>query len=149
LYIRSEGLITNLDDLAAIPVAINGNTPILIRDVATVRFAPALRYGAMTMNGQGEVVGGITLMLKGANSYQVVQRVKQRIADMEKSLPVGVSNRTLPGSQRFDQQNSEHGNQKPGRRRAHCDSCIYCSYWAIGARPSSWLPSFRSPCSLP
>jgi cobalt-zinc-cadmium resistance protein CzcA len=91
LYIRSEGLITNLDDLAAIPVAINGNTPILIRDVATVRFAPALRYGAMTMNGQGEVVGGITLMLKGANSYQVVQRVKQRIADVEKSLPVGVS----------------------------------------------------------
>lgn len=91
LYIRSEGLIKNLDDLANIPVALNVNTPILVRDLATVRFAPALRYGAMTMDGEGEVVGGITLMLKGANSFQVVQGVKERIAEVQKSLPVGVT----------------------------------------------------------
>lgn len=90
LYIRTEGLISNLEELAAIPVAQRNGIPVLVRDVATVGYSPALRYGAMTMDGKGEVVGGITLMLKDANSYEVVGRVKARMADIAKSLPKGV-----------------------------------------------------------
>jgi cobalt-zinc-cadmium resistance protein CzcA len=90
LYIRTQGLISNLDDLAVIPIANRNGVPVLVRDVATVRYSPALRYGAMTMDGKGETVGGITLMLKGANSFEVVERVKERMASIQKSLPQGV-----------------------------------------------------------
>jgi cobalt-zinc-cadmium resistance protein CzcA len=90
IYIRSEGIITSLDQLEIIPVSTREGQPILVRDLATVNFAPALRYGAMTMDGKGEVVGGITLMLKGANSYEVVNEVKQRIEKIQKSLPPGI-----------------------------------------------------------
>ena len=90
LYIRTQGLVQNLDELALIPVANHNGIPVLVRDVATVRYSPALRYGAMTMDGNGEVVGGITLMLKGANSYEVVGSVKERMAEISKSLPKGV-----------------------------------------------------------
>ena len=90
LYIRTQGLVKRLDELAVIPVANRDGIPVLVRDVATVRYSPALRYGAMTMDGKGEVVGGITLMLKGANSFDVVGKVKERIAEISKSLPKGV-----------------------------------------------------------
>ena len=90
LYIRTQGLIKNLADLEIIPVANRNGVPVLVRDVASVRYSPALRYGAMTMDGEGETVGGITLMLKGANSYEVVGRVKERMASIQKSLPQGV-----------------------------------------------------------
>lgn len=90
LYIRTEGLIKNLDDLSVIPVANRNGTPVLVRDVASVRYSPALRYGAMTIDGEGETVGGITLMLKGANSYDVVGKVKERMASIQKTLPEGI-----------------------------------------------------------
>jgi len=90
LYIRTQGLIENLAQLERIPVAERQGTSVLISDVATVKYAPALRYGAMTMDGKGEAVGGITLMLRGANSYQVVQNIKARIDDIQQSLPPGV-----------------------------------------------------------
>lgn len=90
-FIRSEGLIESIDDLGKIVV---GNTtsgvPILIRDVAEVRFGHANRFGAMTYNDQGEVVGAVTMMLKGENSNAVVNRVKERMKQIEKTLPEGL-----------------------------------------------------------
>lgn len=90
-FIRTEGLIGSLGDIGKTVIKVNpSGIPVLIRDVATVRFGHAVRYGAMTRNGNGEVVGGIVLMLKGANSNQVIKNVKQRVAQIQKSLPEGV-----------------------------------------------------------
>lgn len=89
-FIRSEGLITNLNDIEKIVVK-NTETgiPITIRDVATVRFGTANRYGALTRDDK-EAVGGIVMMLKGSNSSEVVGRVKEKMEQIRKSLPEGV-----------------------------------------------------------
>lgn len=90
-FIRSEGLITNLKDIESIQVKETSNgLPILIRDIATVQYGTAVRYGAMTRNDEGEVVGGLVLMLKGANAAKVIGNVKERIEQISKSLPEGV-----------------------------------------------------------
>jgi len=91
LYIRSVGLAKTGADIGQIVVRNTGaGTPILISHVAQVRTGSAIRYGALTMAGQGELAGGIVLMLKGANSSQVIQNVKQRITEIQKSLPRGL-----------------------------------------------------------
>lgn len=89
-FIRGIGLATSLEDIRKIPVKTIGGTPILVRDVANVQFGYATRYGAVTRNGEGEVVAGITLMLKGENFQQVIKNVKERMAQIQKSLPEGV-----------------------------------------------------------
>ncbi len=90
-FIRSEGLAQNLEDIEKIVVRNNVyGLPILIRDVAQVRFGNAIRYGAMTYDDQGEVVGAIVLMLKGANSSVVIKHVKERIEQIKTTLPEGV-----------------------------------------------------------
>lgn len=90
-FIRTEGLATNIDDIRKIVVTNTSNgTPILIRDVATVDYGHAVRYGAMTRNDDGEVVGGIVMMLKGSNSNEVIGNVKERIEQIRKTLPEGV-----------------------------------------------------------
>ena len=88
--IRSEGLVTSLQDIEKIVVKTNGGTPVLIRDVAKVQFGNGVRYGAATRNGKGEIVTGIVMMLKGANSSEVVNNVKARIEQIKKTLPEGV-----------------------------------------------------------
>lgn len=91
-YIRSEGLIGSLEDINNVVVKTNANgIPVLIRDLATVQFGHAVRYGAMTRNADGEVTGAIVMMLKGANSSEVIKNVKERISQIEKNLPEGVS----------------------------------------------------------
>lgn len=90
-YIRTEGRVNDLDDIAAIVVANRNGVPVLIRDVAEVRLGHAVRFGAMTMDGEGEAVGGITLMLKGANSSEAIQNVHDRIEQVKQSLPEGVT----------------------------------------------------------
>lgn len=90
-FIRSEGLITNLKDIESIQVKETANgLPVLIRDIATVQYGAAVRYGAMTRNDEGEVVGGLVLMLKGANAAKVIGNVKERIQQISKTLPEGV-----------------------------------------------------------
>ncbi|MBO0951407.1 CusA/CzcA family heavy metal efflux RND transporter [Fibrella forsythiae] len=90
-FIRTEGLVTNLDDIGRIVVRrTSGRTPILIRDVATVQFGSAVRYGALTRNGEGEAVGGLVLMLKGQNANVVIGQVKTRIEQIRRTLPEGV-----------------------------------------------------------
>ncbi|AYA39029.1 CusA/CzcA family heavy metal efflux RND transporter (plasmid) [Hymenobacter oligotrophus] len=91
-YIRTEGLAENGADLGNIVVRnTQGGLPVLVRDVAQVRLGSAVRYGAMTRNNEGEVTGGIVLMLKGANANEVIQAVKQRMETVRKSLPEGVT----------------------------------------------------------
>jgi cobalt-zinc-cadmium resistance protein CzcA len=91
LYIRTEGLARSLADLEKIVVKVWENgTPVLLRDVATVGFGHATRYGAMCYNDQGEVAGAVVMMLKGENSSAVVKNVKSRIVEIQKSLPQGV-----------------------------------------------------------
>ena len=90
-FIRGIGLVTSLEDIEKIVVKTNAaNIPLLIRDVAKVHYGSAVRYGAMTRNDEGEVVGAMVLMLKGANSAQVIEDVKKRIAQIEKTLPEGL-----------------------------------------------------------
>jgi len=90
-FIRSQGLIGSTEDIGKIVVK-NTSTgiPVLIRDIAEVGFGHATRFGAMTYNNEGEVVGAIVLMLKGENSSAVVNRVKERIKQIAKTLPEGV-----------------------------------------------------------
>ncbi len=91
LYIRSEGLIGSLSDINSIAVKNTENgTPLFIKDVADVRIGNAIRYGAMTYNGESEVTGAVVMMLKGANSSQVIKDVKDRIEQIKKILPEGV-----------------------------------------------------------
>ncbi|MEW6006292.1 MAG: CusA/CzcA family heavy metal efflux RND transporter [Stygiobacter sp.] len=90
-FIRGLGLVKTLDDVGKIVVKnTSSGVPILIRDVAKVQFGSAVRYGALTINGKEETVGGVVLMLKGENSVQVINRVKDKIALIQKSLPEGV-----------------------------------------------------------
>lgn len=90
-FIRTEGLLSSLEDIGKVVVHQTGNgVPVLVRDVADVQIGHAVRYGAVTRNGTEEVVGAVVMMLKGANSSQVIANVKERITQIEKSLPEGV-----------------------------------------------------------
>jgi cobalt-zinc-cadmium resistance protein CzcA len=87
-FIRGIGLVSSFEDIKNIVVKNNPNgIPILIKDVAEVHLGSAVRYGAMTYNGEADVVGGVVMMLKGANSAEVVTRVKEKMLTIQKSLP--------------------------------------------------------------
>jgi heavy metal efflux system protein len=89
-FIRSEGMVKNLQDIENVVITSRGGIPVLVRDVATVQFGHAVRYGAMSRNGEGEAVGGIVLLLKGESANNVVVDVKKRVEEIQKSLPEGV-----------------------------------------------------------
>ncbi|MBC7495508.1 MAG: efflux RND transporter permease subunit, partial [Flavobacterium sp.] len=89
LFIRSEGLIGSIQDIENISIKTTGS-PLFIRDVAEVKVGFATRYGAMCYNDQGEVSGAVVMMLKGANSSDVIKDVKERVAQIQKTLPEGV-----------------------------------------------------------
>lgn len=91
-FIRSVGLIGSIDDIGKIVVSnTESGIPILVRNIAEVKFGHATRYGAMTYNAEGEVVGAIVLMLKGENSSAVVNNVKERMEQIKSTLPEGVT----------------------------------------------------------
>ncbi|CAN5436227.1 CusA/CzcA family heavy metal efflux RND transporter [soil metagenome] len=92
LYIRTEGLTQSIEDINNIAIkSVDGGTPLFIRDVADIKIGHAIRYGAMCYNDQGEVAGAIVMMLKGANSSEVIKNVKERIAQIQKTMPEGVT----------------------------------------------------------
>jgi cobalt-zinc-cadmium resistance protein CzcA len=91
LFVRTEGLIGNTADIEKINIKSSENgTPIFIRDVAQINIGYATRYGAMTYNDEGEVSGAVVMMLKDANSSEVIKNVKERIELIQKTLPEGV-----------------------------------------------------------
>jgi cobalt-zinc-cadmium resistance protein CzcA len=90
LYVRTEGLIGSKPDIENIAVKSVTGTPLLIKDIAEVVEGNATRYGAVTYNDQGEVAGAVVMMLKGANSSEVIKNVKDRIEQIKKTLPEGI-----------------------------------------------------------
>ena len=91
LFVRSEGLIGNIADIEKINIkSSQSGNPIFIRDVAQINIGHATRYGAMTFNDKGEVSGAVVMMIKDANSSEVIKNIKDRIELIQKTLPEGV-----------------------------------------------------------
>ena len=91
LFIRSEGLVTSETEIGNILIkTLPDGTPLQIKNVAEVHIGFATRYGAIAYNDEGEVAGGLVMMLKGGNSSQVIEDVKVRIDNIRKTLPEGV-----------------------------------------------------------
>lgn len=90
-FIRGEGLVGSLEDIEDIVVTKKGEVPVYVKDIADVGFGHANRFGAITGNGEGEKVLGQVMMLKDANSNAVIEAVKQRVSEIQSSLPPGVS----------------------------------------------------------
>ena len=84
-------MVSSLEDIENIVIDVRNGSPIFIKDIATVGFGHATRFGAITGNGEGEKVLGQVMMLKGANSKAVIDAVKDRVAQISPSLPPGVS----------------------------------------------------------
>lgn len=89
-FIRIEGLANSIDDIEKINIKTINGTPLLVGDIAKVSYDSPKRYGAMTKDGKGEVVGGIALMLKGANTYETINNIKEKVDEINTSLPDGV-----------------------------------------------------------
>ncbi|SFF86835.1 CusA/CzcA family heavy metal efflux RND transporter [Pontibacter chinhatensis] len=89
-FIRGLGMVNELEDIGQIVINNRSGVPVLVNDVAEVKYGHPVRYGALTRNNEGEVVGGIVLMYKDANSSQVIKDVQQRVAEIQNSLPEGL-----------------------------------------------------------
>jgi len=90
-FIRGIGLVKSLEDIEKIVVKSNfSGIPVLIRDIATVQYGNSIRYGALVVDST-EAVGGVVMMLKGANAHEVIANVETRIESIQKSLPKGVT----------------------------------------------------------
>jgi Cu(I)/Ag(I) efflux system membrane protein CusA/SilA len=89
--VRASGYLKGLDDLAAIPLGVNADgTPILLADVAKLRLGPQMRRGIAELDGEGEVVGAVVVMRWGENALATIEGIKERLAELQKSLPEGV-----------------------------------------------------------
>ncbi|HQB48253.1 MAG TPA: efflux RND transporter permease subunit, partial [Bacteroidales bacterium] len=89
-FIRGDGQVKSIEDIENILVKNKGGIPVLVKDVAKVHFGYANRFGSITANGEGEKVLGQIMMLKDANSKKVINEVKARVAEVQKTLPEGV-----------------------------------------------------------
>lgn len=88
--IKGSGYIKNIKEIEEIPLRTVNSTPIRVKDVATVQMGGDLRLGIIDENGQGEKVGGIVIMRYGENAKDVIDRIKEKLPEIEKGLPVGV-----------------------------------------------------------
>lgn len=89
--IRASGYVTSIEDLERIPLKVTENgTPVLLRDVATIRLGPELRRGIGELNGEGEAVGGVIIMRSGENALATIERVKVKLENLRQGLPEGV-----------------------------------------------------------
>ncbi len=89
-FIRGDGGIKSIEDIENIVVKNAKGNPVLVKNIANVKFGYANRYGAITANGKGETILGQVMMLKNANSKEVIKQVKKRVAEIQKNLPEGV-----------------------------------------------------------
>ena len=94
-YVRSLGLIQNIEDIESIVLHAKDGSPVFLRDLAEVRIGPETRQGALTRDGKGETVAGMTIMLKDENSKLVVDAVKKAIPKIQEGLPEGVTINTF------------------------------------------------------
>lgn len=89
-FIRGEGMLRSMEEISMLAIGVRNGVLLRVRDVAEIREGHELRYGAMTSNGEGEAVGGIVMMLKGANSSAVLSRVHERMEQVKRTLPEGI-----------------------------------------------------------
>ncbi|WP_413439078.1 efflux RND transporter permease subunit [Sulfuriferula sp. GW1] len=95
LLVRSEGSVTSLDDLRAVVVAVKDGVPVRLGNLAEVKIGTVTRYGVVTQSGQGEAVEGLVLGLAGANAQRVVEGVRQKLEELQPTLPKGVQIKTF------------------------------------------------------
>jgi Cu(I)/Ag(I) efflux system membrane protein CusA/SilA len=88
--VRATGYLKSLDDLAAIPLGVVNNVPLSLRDVATLQRGPSMRRGVAELDGEGEVTGGVVVLRAGKNAHATIAAVKQKLAELQPSLPPGV-----------------------------------------------------------
>ena len=89
--VRATGYLDSVEDLGEIPLGMNHNgTPIRLQDVADIRFGPQMRRGIADLDGEGEVVGGVVVMRYGENARATIEGVKEKLAELARSLPEGV-----------------------------------------------------------
>jgi len=88
--VRSRGFLKSLDDFRAIPLAVSGATPVMLKDVAFVQVGPEMRRGIAELNGEGEVAGGVVVMRSGKNARTTIRAVKAKLESLKASLPAGV-----------------------------------------------------------
>jgi len=89
--VRATGYLQSIAELSDIPLGVNeSGTPVVLSDVAEIRLGPQMRRGIAELNGEGEVVGGVIIMRWGENASTTIDAVKERIADISRSLPDGV-----------------------------------------------------------
>ena len=89
--IRATGYLKSIEDIRNLPIQMTPNgTPLLMKDIAEIQIGPQMRRGISEFNGEGEAVGGIIVMRSGDNAAQVIAAVKEKIADLKRSLPSGV-----------------------------------------------------------
>ena len=89
--VRASGYLKTLDDFRAIPMkTAAGGVPVRLGDVATIQIGPEMRRGVAELNGQGEVAGGVVILRSGKNARETIAAVKDKLADLKKSLPAGV-----------------------------------------------------------
>jgi Cu(I)/Ag(I) efflux system membrane protein CusA/SilA len=89
--VRSHGYLRSLEDFRSVVINVNdGGTPVLLRDVATIRLGPEIRRGIAELNGEGEVAGGVVVMRSGKNALDTIKAVKEKLATLQSSLPKGV-----------------------------------------------------------
>ena len=93
--VRGLGYIKNIDDLEQVPVGMGpNNAPLLLKDIARIHLGPELRRGVAEWNGEGETVGGIVVIRFGENALKVIEGVKEKLAELQKGLPDGVTVKT-------------------------------------------------------
>lgn len=89
--VRTSGYLTSIDDIKALPLKVTDKgTPLLLGDVADINLGPQMRRGISEFNGEGEAVGGVIVMRFGENASQVIDDVKAKLTDLQRSLPEGV-----------------------------------------------------------
>lgn len=89
--VRAAGYLGGVDDLGRLPLRFDGTSTLFLRDVADIRLGPQMRQGSADLDGQGEVVGGVVIMRQGANALDTIAAVKDKLAELKKGLPDGVS----------------------------------------------------------
>jgi heavy metal efflux system protein len=142
-FIRSAGLIQTQADIADVLIRqTTGGLPVRVRDVATVGIGSAVRYGAVTRNGRGETVGAIVMMVKGDNSSVVIRRVKEKITEIQHTLPEGVQ--IIPFLDRTKMVNSAIGtverNLLEGATIVIVVLVLLLGNWRAGAVVASVIP---------
>ena len=121
-FIRGEGKINSIEDIENIVVKNVDGISVLVKDIATVQFGSANRFGAITGNGEGEKVLGQIMMLKGADSKETINAIKERVDEVQKALPEGVHQRFF-GTKRTCCQNYFYGCRKSNFGMSDCNIC--------------------------